>query len=82
MNKEDDDIVHLYKSFQKVQELNDLCKKFNIEKIEALSDQFNYNNIKIVSPTRKYYKEKVQQFTNIDFLKQVSYAKSYTEISD
>ncbi|KOP38236.1 hypothetical protein DBB36_19855 [Flavobacterium sp. WLB] len=82
LRKEDADIEHLYKSFQKIQELNDLCEKFNIERIEALSDVFNYNKVKIVSPSREFYKSKVQLFTNIDFLKKVDYSKSFTEVNE
>ncbi|WP_338378846.1 hypothetical protein [uncultured Flavobacterium sp.] len=82
LKNEDTDIDHLYKSFQKVQELNDLCIKYNIEKREALSDVFNYNEIKIVSPTRDFYTNKVQQFTNIDFLKKVDFSMSSTDIDE
>lgn len=80
LRNEDADIDHLYKSFQKVQELNDLCVQFNIEKKEALSDAFKFNEIKIVSPSRAFYTSKVQLFTNIDFLKSVDYSKSFNEV--
>lgn len=80
--KEDSDIEHLYKSFQKVQELNELCDKHNIEKIEALTDSFRYEKIKIVSPSREYYTQKVKIFTNIDFLKRVDYSKSFSEVNE
>ena len=36
LKKEDADIDHLYKSFEKIQELNDLCTKYNIERKEAI----------------------------------------------
>jgi len=80
--KEDDDIEHLYKSFKKVQELNELCEHHNIQKYEALSDVINYKQIKIVSPSRKYYNDKVQIFTNIDFLKKYDFTKSYSEVDE
>lgn len=82
LRNEDADIDHLYKSFQKIQELNDLCEQYNIEKKEAISDAFNYNEIKIVSPTREFYTAKVQLFTNIDFLKKVDYTKSFSEVDE
>lgn len=82
LRKEDSDIEHLYKSFQKVQELNDLCDHYNIEKREALTDAFNYNKFKIVSPSREFYTSKVQLFTNIDFLKTVDYTKRFSEVDD
>ena len=82
LRKEDADIDHLYKSFQKVQELNELCEQYNIQKFEALSDAFNYEEIKIVSPSREFYTSKVQLFTNIDFLKKVDYSKSFTEVNE
>jgi len=75
LKQEDPDIEHLYKSFQKVQELNELCEKYGIERIEALTDSFRFNEMKIVSPSREFYTEKVQQFTNIDFLKRVDFTK-------
>lgn len=75
LKQEDPDIEHLYKSFQKVQELNELCEKHGIERKEALTDSFSFNEIKIVSPSREFYTEKVQQFTNIDFLKRVDFTK-------
>lgn len=82
LRKEDADIDHLYKSFQKVQELNDLCEQYNIEIKEALTDVFNYKEIKIVSPTREFYTSKVQMFTNIDFLKRVDYTNSPVEVDE
>lgn len=82
LRNEDADIDHLYKSFQKIQELNDLCEHYNIEKKEAITDAFNYNEIKIVSPTREFYTAKVQLFTNIDFLKKVDYTKSFSEVDE
>lgn len=82
LRKEDADIDHLYKSFQKVQELNDLCEQYNINKTEALTDVFDYKEIKIVSPSREFYKSKVQMFTNIDFLKSVDYTNSTLEVDE
>ncbi|KAF2519271.1 hypothetical protein E0W68_05755 [Flavobacterium salilacus subsp. salilacus] len=83
LKEEDKDIVHLYKSFQKVHELNELCTKYKIEQKEALSEIFNYKEIKVVSPTREFYIEKVQQFTNIDFLKKVDFkTKSSIDIDE
>lgn len=82
LRKEDADIEHLYKSFQKIQELNELCVQYNIERIEALSDSFKYNEIKIISPSRIFYTEKVQLFTSIDFLKRVNYQKSFSQINE
>ena len=72
----------MYKSFQKIQELNELCEKHNIEKTEALSDSFNYSEMKVISPSRKFYTEKVQQFTSIDFLKRVDYQKTFSQINE
>lgn len=82
LRNEDKDIEHLYKSFKKVQELNDLCEQYGIEKKEALSDVFNYKEIKIISPSREFYTSKVQTFTNIDFLKRVDYTKSFSSINE
>lgn len=80
LKQEDADIEHLYKSFQKIQELNDLCALHQIERREALTDSFNYNEMKIVSPSREFYTNKVSLFTNIDFLKKVDYTKSFSEV--
>lgn len=80
LRKEDADIEHLYRSFQKIQELNELCEKHIIERKEALSDSFNFKQIKIVSPSRKFYTSKVQLFTNIDFLKAVDYRKTFSQV--
>src|SRR5690606_28328513 len=82
LNKEDTDIEHLYKSFKKVQELNELCDIYSIEKYEALTDTFSFNEIKIISPSREFYKDKVQVFTNIDFLKKYDFTKSYSEVNE
>lgn len=82
LNKEDTDIEHLYKSFKKVQELNELCDIYSIEKYEALTDTFSFNEIKIISPSREFYKDKVQIFTNIDFLKKYDFTKSYSEVNE
>lgn len=82
LKNEDADIDHLYKSFQKVQELNDLCEQYNIKKFEALTDGFKYNEMKIVSPSREFYTSKVQTFTNIDFLKRVDYTNSTSEVDE
>jgi beta-lactamase superfamily II metal-dependent hydrolase len=82
LRKEDADIEHLYKSFQKVQELNELCERYGIERIEALTDTFNYNEIKILSPSREFYASKVQLFTNIDFLKKVNYQKTFSQVNE
>ena len=82
LKQEDADIEHLYKSFQKVQELNELCEQFGIERREALSDSFNYNELKILSPSREFYTNKVQLFTNIDFLKVVNYQKIFSRINE
>ncbi len=79
---EDKDIEHLYKSFKRVQELNELCEQYNIEKKEALSEVINFNEIKILSPTREFYTNKVQTFTNIDFLKRVDYSKSFASVNE
>lgn len=83
LNKEDPDIEHLYESFEKIQELNILCDNHSIEKKEALTDAFKYAEIKIVSPSREFYTEKVQQFTNIDFLKKFDFTKKvFGEINE
>lgn len=82
LRKEDADIDHLYKSFEKIQELNDLCAKYKIKKREALSDAFKYKEIKIISPSREFYTSKVQLFTNIDFLKKVDYSKTFSEVNE
>jgi beta-lactamase superfamily II metal-dependent hydrolase len=82
LRNEDADINHLYKSFQKVQELNELCEQYKIKKFEALTDAFSYKEIKIVSPSREFYTSKVQMFTNIDFLKKVDYSKSNLEVDE
>ncbi len=80
LRNEDADIEHLYESFQKIQELNELCEKNGIKRVEALSDSFNFSEIKILSPSREFYTEKVQLFTNIDFLKAVDYTKTFSQV--
>lgn len=81
--KEDDDISHLYESFEKVQKLNELCTQHNLKRSSALTDSNILNNdIKILSPTREFYQEKVQQFTNIEFLKQKDFSQKPPTIFD
>ena len=48
-------------------------ESLNIERKEALTDSFNYSEIKIISPSREFYTNKVQLFTNIDWL--IDYVK-------
>lgn len=74
--KEDADITHLYESFEKVYRLNELCEEHNITRYRALSDELTIvdEDIVLLSPSKSFYENKVQQFTNIDFLKKVDYA--------
>lgn len=73
--KEDEDITHLYESFQKVLRLNELCEENNLNKFSAFREtNILGDDIKILSPSKEYYQEKVQQFTNIEFLKQVDFS--------
>ncbi len=82
--KEDADIIHLYESFEKVYKLNELCEKYSIKRFRALSDVniIRSNDIKILSPSKSFYEEKVQQFTNIDFLKRVDFSKKAPTVYD
>ena len=81
--KEDEDITHLYESFEKIQKLNELCQKHNLKKIQAFRESNILNeDIKILSPSKEYYQEKVQQFTNIDFLKKVDFSIKQPTVFD
>lgn len=82
--KEDADITHLYESFEKVYRLNQLCDTYNIKRHRALSDEINISdeNITLLSPSKQFYEEKVQQFTNIDFLKRVDLSRKSPTIFD
>lgn len=83
--KEDTDITHLYESFEKVYRLNELCNKHKIKRHRALSDEVNISgeDIKLLSPSKEFYEQKIQQFTNIEFLKRVDFSKrTPTEFED
>jgi len=72
---EDPDINHLYEVFEKVKKLNDLCSKYSIKRIDAFSDLDYGGLFQILSPSRAFYKEKVDFFTNVANLKQNDYTK-------
>jgi beta-lactamase superfamily II metal-dependent hydrolase len=81
--KEDDDITHLYESFQKVLRLNELCKEHNLKKLSAFREtNLLGDDIKILSPSKEYYQGKVQQFTNIDFLKKEDFSIKVATVFD
>lgn len=76
LNNEDDDITHLYKTFEEIEKLNTLCAKFNIKKYKAYSDlNFFDGAFKILSPSEDFYVNLVQYFSDVDFLKTVDYSK-------
>lgn len=82
---DDPDINHLHEVFDKVKILNDQCKKYEINKLEAFSDlNDNYSGLfKILGPSRKFYKEKVDFFTSVENLNKYDYSKnSNAEINE
>jgi len=73
----DPDINHLYDLFDKVEQLNTMCVKYGISKLNASSNlNNNYGNLfKIFSPSEEYYKEKVNFFTDVNVLLKEDYTK-------
>lgn len=80
---DDKDITHLYESFEKVYKLNQLCEKHNLKRVHAFRETHILNGeIKLLSPSKSYYQEKVQQFTNIDFLKEKDFSTKPATVFD
>ena len=73
----DTDITHLYKTFEQVELLNEFCKRHNIKKYNAFSEDVNFWNgaFKILSPSTDFYVNLVQYFSDVDFLKTVDFGK-------
>lgn len=76
LQKKDPDISHLYETFKQIEKLNELCSKFNIKRCNAYSDDINLFNgsFKLLSPSKDFYVNLVQYFTDVDFLKTVDFS--------
>ncbi|MFY7814015.1 MAG: ComEC/Rec2 family competence protein [Chryseobacterium taeanense] len=72
----DPDIDHLYETFEQIEKLNSLCVKHGIRRYDAFNNiNFFDGAFKILSPSKEYYTDKVQHFTDIDFLKKVDFSQ-------
>ena len=74
---DDQDINHLHEVFNKVKILNDQCQKYNINRLDAFSDlNDKYSGLfRILGPSKKFYKEKVDFFTSVENLNKYDYSK-------
>jgi beta-lactamase superfamily II metal-dependent hydrolase len=72
----DPDITHLYETFYQVDQLNQICEKYAIQKLDGYSDgpDLVKDAVRIVGPSLEYYVSLVQQFTDVDFLKANDFA--------
>lgn len=77
LKNEDADITHLYKTFEEIDELNNLCTQYNIRRYNAYSEDINFfdGSFKILSPSKDFYANLVQYFSDVDFLKTVDYSR-------
>jgi beta-lactamase superfamily II metal-dependent hydrolase len=84
MRKEDPDITHLYETFEQVEKLNTLCEKFQLKRYNAYAEDINFFNgaFRILSPSKDFYVNLVQYFTDVDFLKTIDFTKKFTAINE
>jgi beta-lactamase superfamily II metal-dependent hydrolase len=77
LDGEDADITHLYETFEQVEKLNNYCEKRSIRRYTAYSDENNFLNgaLRILSPSKDFYVNLVQYFSDVDFLKVVDFSK-------
>ncbi|MBK7691373.1 MAG: hypothetical protein IPK62_02970 [Bacteroidetes bacterium] len=77
IENEDPDITHLYETFEKIEILNELCVNYGIKRYNAYSDDINFfgGSFKILSPSKDFYVNLVQYFSDVDFLKTVDYSR-------
>lgn len=76
LKKEDNDISHLYETFEKIDKLNGLCATHNIKRYTAYSGTTLWDGaFKILSPSEDFYVNMVQHFSDIDFLKTVDFSQ-------
>jgi beta-lactamase superfamily II metal-dependent hydrolase len=73
----DPDITHLYKTFEQIERLNNYCEKNKVRRYNAYVEDVNFfgGAFKLLSPTRDFYVNMVQHFTDVDFLKRVDFSK-------
>lgn len=84
VKNEDPDITHLYETFEQVEKLNNLCSKFNLKRYNAYRENVNFFNgvFRLLSPSKDFYVNMVQYFTDVDFLKTVDYTKKFTAVNE
>lgn len=84
MKKEDPDITHLYETFEQVEKLNSLCTKFNLRRYQAYREEINFFNgaFRLLSPSKDFYVNQVQYFSDVDFLKTVDFTKKFTPVNE
>lgn len=83
IKKEDPDITHLYETFEQVEKLNSLCLKFNLKRYNAYREDINFFNgsFRLLSPSKDFYVNMVQYFSDVDFLKTVDFSKKFAAIN-
>jgi beta-lactamase superfamily II metal-dependent hydrolase len=74
---EDPDISHLYETFEQVEKLNNYCTKRGIKRYHAYREEVNFlkGHFKLLSPSKDFYVNMVQYFSDVDFLKIVDFSK-------
>ena len=72
----DADIDHLYKTFEQIEKLNEYCQAHDVQRYNAYAEDINFFDgaFKLLSPTKDFYVNLVQHFTDVDFLKKVDFA--------
>jgi hypothetical protein len=80
MDGEIADISDLYDTFEQVEKLNALCKKYKIKRLNAYAENCNFFNgsFRLLSPYKEFYIEKIQHFTDVNFLRQVDLSRQST----
>ncbi len=83
LDGEDPDITHLYQTFEQIEKLNKMCSQYNIKRLHAYKETgIVADTITILSPSRDFYVNMVQYFTDVDFLKTVDYAKKSSIVDE
>ena len=63
-------VKRVYESLKDADNLKDVLKKYNIQPIEAFSDnQLDHDLFEIVGPSKEFYLQQLESFTNIEKLK-------------
>ena len=83
IKNEDADITHLYETFKQIDKLNLLCTKFNLKRHTAFAEDINLFDgaFRLLSPSKDFYVNMVQHFSDVDFLKTVDYSKKFSAVN-